>query len=188
MNDDGQQSLVRVNQELLAKIDTVSKWKLVARAAVAAAAVVSLGGACTHAERSSPTVDPALSPELAGAMDRAASRRPGQDLGRAAAPGPRAADGYMTEIARIWNAHWSLPREIDRDLGARLFALIIVRVDSSWNVVDVEFRQASGNQLFDRSIRDAWRQIARLPTPPRDRAASILVDGLRLSIRWAPRP
>lgn len=98
-----------------------------------------------------------------------------------------AADGdrYFTRIADMWNRTWGLPAVIPREQAKRLFVLVVIQIDKHGAIkFPIKFDRRSGNPHFDNSIEVAWKQIKQIPTPPPDRMASILANGLALRLTY----
>lgn len=94
-------------------------------------------------------------------------------------------DKYMTRVADLWNRTWSLPAIIPKEEAKSLFVLLVLRIDKNGRIqFPLQFDRKSGNAHFDNSVKAAWKTINKIPTPPPDRFASILANGLGLKHTW----
>ena len=126
----------------------------------------------------------ALSPEMRQALadsDRArqapASGKNG-DRSKMRPPHP-----YIQGVARRWSQSWKVPAEIEPGVAKDLFAVIVVRIDKSGDLLEIRFVRSSGNSAFDNAIKSTWKAIGQLDPPPAEVLPQVFGNGMALRIQ-----
>jgi TonB family protein len=72
---------------------------------------------------------------------------------------------YAEVIRQRFDAAWRQPQG-QLPSGTKFAALVKLRVEPDGSVVEFNLVEGSGNPVVDESVREAGRQITRLPPPP----------------------
>ena len=86
---------------------------------------------------------------------------------------------YLSEISKIIHRNWFCD---PMDLKEDLLALVVVKIHSNGEIVNIWFDRKSGSELFDDSIKKAIRLSSPLPAFPE----SMGNDSIEIGLRFIP--
>ncbi len=91
---------------------------------------------------------------------------------------------YARMLGFLIRSHWSVPE----DLGHKFYGLsaeLVVTIDSSGNIKNIEISRSSGDKTFDYYAKEAVSRTGRFPLPPKDLFATLFLDG-KITIEFKP--
>lgn len=84
--------------------------------------------------------------------------------------------GYYSLVQDALASEWALPPYLARQ--TELKAQVMIRIDPAGTVIDSKFIQESGNEQFDKAIRDTISRAQPLPKPPKDLQETVSGRGI----------